>query len=178
MTRRERLREIIFESGTPAGKAFDVTLLIAILASIFAVMLESIASLRESAGPALRVAEWIFTLIFTAEYVARLCVVERPARYARSFFGIVDLVSILPNYLSLLFPGAESLLVIRSLRLLRIFRIFKLGRFLGEQNLLMTALRLGHTKIFVFFATLLILDLILGTAMYVVEGAELSLIHI
>jgi voltage-gated potassium channel len=171
MTRRERLREIIFESGTPAGKAFDVTLLITILVSILAVMLESVASIRERAGTALYVAEWVLTLLFTAEYAARLAVVEKPARYARSFFGLVDLVSILPTYLSLLFPGAHSLLVIRSLRLLRIFRVFKLGRFLGEQNLLMTALRLGHTKILIFFATVLILDLILGTAMYVVEGA-------
>jgi voltage-gated potassium channel len=171
MTRRERWREIIFEAGTPEGKAFDVALLIAILMSIFAVMLESVASIRERFGPALYVAEWVLTLLFTAEYVARLVVVEKPARYARSFFGVVDLLSILPTYLSLLFPGAHSLLVIRSLRLLRIFRVFKLGRFLGEQNLLMTALRLGHSKIFVFFATVLILDLILGTAMYVVEGA-------
>ena len=103
--------------------------------------------------------------------MARLAVVEKPARYARSFFGLVDLVSILPNFLSLLIPGAESLLVIRSLRLLRTFRVFKLGRFLGEQNLLMSSLRVGPTKVFVFFASVLILDLILGTAIYVVEGA-------
>ena len=172
MTGRERWREIIFEADTPAGKAFDVALLIAILASILAVMLESVPPLRHRVGPALRGAEWLFTLLFTLEYVSRLLVVEKPARYARSFFGLVDLVSILPTYLSLLHPGAESLLVIRSLRLLRIFRVFKLGRFLGEQNLLLTALRLGHGKILVFFATVLILDLILGTAMYVVEGAR------
>jgi len=172
MTRRERLREIIFESGTPAGKAFDVGLLIAILASILAVMLDSIASVRQEAGPVLRAFEWIFTLLFTAEYLARLAAVERPGRYARSFFGIVDLVSILPSYLSLLIPGAESLLVIRGLRLLRVFRVFKLARFLGEQNLLMTSLRQGSTKIYVFLATVLILDLILGTAMYFVEGAQ------
>jgi voltage-gated potassium channel len=146
--------------------------LIAILASILAVMLESVARLREQAGPALHAAEWLFTLLFTAEYVARLVVVERPARYARSFFGLVDLASILPTYLSLLFPGSQSLLVIRGLRLLRIFRVFKLGRFLGEQNLLMTSLRRGSTKIYVFLATVLILDLILGAAMYVIEGPE------
>jgi voltage-gated potassium channel len=172
MTRRERWREIIFEADTPAGKAFDVGLLVAILASILAVMLESVAPLREQAGPALRAAEWLFTLLFTAEYLARLWVVERPAHYARSFFGLVDLVSILPTYLSLLLPGTHALLVIRGLRLLRIFRVFKLGRFLGEQNLLMTALRHGRTKIYIFLATVLILDLILGTAMYVVEGAR------
>ena len=172
MTRRERLREIIFEADTPAGKAFDVGLLVAILASIVAVMLESVASVRHQAGPLLRAAEWLFTLLFTAEYAARLAVVERPVRYARSFFGLVDLVSILPTYLSLILPGAQSLLVIRGLRLLRIFRVFKLARFLGEQNLLMTSLRLGSTKIYVFLATVLILDLILGTAMYVIEGAK------
>ena len=170
MTRRERWREIIFEADTPAGKNFDVALLVAILASILAVMLESVPSVQQQAGSLLRVAEWLFTLLFTAEYAARLVVVERPVRYARSFFGLVDLVSILPTYLSLLLPGAQSLLVIRGLRLLRIFRVFKLGRFLGEQNLLMIALRLSRTKIYVFLATMLILDLILGTAMYVAEG--------
>jgi voltage-gated potassium channel len=172
MTRRERWREIIFEADTPAGKAFDVWLLAAIVASIAAVMLESVASVRERAGDALRIAEWSFTLLFTAEYLARLAVVERPVRYARSFFGLVDLVSILPTYLSLLFPGAQSLLVIRGLRLLRIFRVFKLARFLGEQNLLMTALRMGRPKIYVFLITVLLLDLILGAAVYVLEGAE------
>ncbi|MEX2208640.1 MAG: ion transporter [Myxococcota bacterium] len=172
MTRRERLRQIIFEADTPAGKAFDVALLAAILASVLAVMLESVASIRESSGTALRIGEWLFTLLFTAEYVARLAVVERPLRYARSFFGVVDLLAFLPSYLVLLFPGAQSLLVIRSLRLLRIFRVFKLARFLSEQNLLLTSLRMGRAKVLVFLASVLIIDLILGSAMYLIEGGE------
>lgn len=170
MTRRERLRQIIFEADTPAGKAFDVALLAVIVASVLAVMLESVASIRARAGDLLRVSEWIFTVLFTAEYVARLAVVERPLRYARSLFGLVDLGAVLPSYLSLLFPGAHSLLVIRALRLLRIFRVFKLTRFLGEQNLLLISLRRSRAKILVFMATVLILDLLLGSAMYLIEG--------
>ncbi len=170
MTRRERWREIIFEADTPAGKAFDVALLVAILASVLAVMLESVESVRVNAGAALRIAEWTFTVVFTAEYVARLVVVESPLRYARSFFGLVDLLAILPSYLSMLLPGAHSMLVIRALRLLRIFRVFKLGRFLGEQNLLLTSLRMSGAKVLVFLATVLILDLIVGSAMYLIEG--------
>jgi voltage-gated potassium channel len=172
VTRRERWRQIIFEADTPAGKAFDVALLVAILASVLAVMLESVASIRESSGAALRVAEWCFTFLFTAEYVARLAVVERPLRFARSFFGLVDLLAILPSYLTLLFPGAHSLLVIRSLRLLRVFRVLKLGRFLSEQNLLLTSLRASRAKVLVFLASVLIIDLILGSAMYLIEGSE------
>jgi voltage-gated potassium channel len=152
------------------GKAFDVGLLIAIVASIVAVMLESVNTIKPQTRELLRVVEWFFTLLFTVEYVLRLSVVERPLRYARSFFGVVDLVAILPTYLSLLLPGAQSLLVIRALRLLRIFRVFKLGRFLGEQNLLLISLRRSRPKVLVFLATVLILDLILGCAMYLIEG--------
>jgi voltage-gated potassium channel len=169
VTRRERWRQIIFEADTPQGKAFDVVLLVAILASVLVVMLESVAAMRERAGTLLYLLEWFFTLLFSAEYAARLAVVERPLRYARSFFGIVDLLAILPTYVSYLLPGAQGLIVIRALRLLRIFRVFKLGQFLGEQNLLMTSLRLSRAKILVFLATVLILDVILGSAMYLVE---------
>ena len=172
MTWRERWRQIIFEADTVPGKAFDVVLLALILASVLAVMLESVASVRAAAGAELRVAEWIFTVLFSAEYLARLVVVDRPLRYARSFFGLVDLLSILPSYLSLVLPGAESLLVIRAFRLLRVFRVFKLGRFLGEQNLLLTSLRMSRAKVLVFLATVLILDLIVGSAMYLIEGPE------
>lgn len=170
MTRRERLREIIFEADTAAGKAFDVALLAAILASVLAVMLESVAPIRTNFGYPLRIAEWIFTVLFTIEYVARLGVVEHPTRYARSFFGVVDLLAILPSYLIMILPGAHSLLVIRALRLLRIFRVFKLGRFLGEQNLLIASLRKSRAKVLVFLATVLIIDLILGSGMYLIEG--------
>lgn len=169
---RERIRVVIFETGTPAGKAFDVALLVAILLSVLAVMLESVASVRVRYGPVLDVAEWTFTLLFTVEYVLRLISVPRPGAYARSFFGVVDLLAILPSYLSLILPGSESLLVIRALRLLRVFRVFKLGRFLGEASVLGRALAASRHKITVFLGTITVLITILGAAMYLVEGAE------
>lgn len=169
---REKLRVIIFEADTPAGKAFDVGLLAAILLSVLAVMLDSVPALRGSHGELLDRAEWAFTLLFSVEYVLRLICSPRPLRYARSFFGVVDLLAILPTYLSLLIPGAESLAVIRGLRLLRIFRIFKLGQFLGEASLLRSALASSRHKITVFLGTITILVTILGTAMYLIEGEE------
>jgi voltage-gated potassium channel len=169
---RERLRVIIFEADTPTGKAFDVVLLVAILLSVLAVMLDSVASIRAVHGRALDVAEWVFTLLFTLEYALRLVCVPVPWHYARSFFGIVDLLAVLPTYLSLLLPGAEHLLVIRGLRLLRIFRVFKLGRFLGEASILRKALADSRHKVTVFLGTIAILVTILGTAMYLIEGGE------
>ena len=168
---REQLRLIIFEADTPWGKAFDVALLIAIVMSVMAVMLESVAPFREAWGRELLVIEWVFTLLFTAEYIARLVCVPHPLRYARSFFGVVDLLAILPTFVSVLFPGAQSLIVIRGLRLLRIFRVFKLGRFLGEANVLSTALAASRHKITIFLGTILVLVTILGTAMYLIEGS-------
>jgi voltage-gated potassium channel len=169
---REELRVIIFEADTPAGKAFDVALLISIVASVAAVMLESVASISADYGGLLRSAEWIFTLLFTVEYALRLLSVPNAWNYARSFYGIVDLLAIVPTYLSLLVPGAQSLLVIRALRLLRIFRVFKLGRFLGEANSLAVALRGSRHKVIVFLGTILVLVTILGAAMYLIEGDE------
>ena len=168
----ERVRVVIFEADTPAGKAFDVALLLAILSSVVAVMLESVASIRARHGLALDVAEWVFTLLFTLEYLLRLICVPVPWRYARSFFGVVDLLAILPSYLSLLLPGAESLLVIRGLRLLRIFRVFKLGRFLGEAGVLRRAIADSRHKVIVFLGAIAVLVTILGTAMYLIEGGE------
>ncbi|NNL85983.1 MAG: ion transporter [Myxococcales bacterium] len=167
---REGVRIIIFGTDTPAGKAFDVALLVAILASVSAVMLESVASVRARYGTALDIAEWGFTLLFTVEYAVRLACVPLPARYARSFFGVVDLLAVLPSYLSLLLPGAEHLLVIRGLRLLRIFRVFKLAQFLGEASVLSRALADSRHKVIVFLGTITILVTILGTAMYLIEG--------
>ena len=169
---RSRLRIIIFEADTPAGKAFDVILLGAIALSVIAVMLESVNSFTLRFGEELRLAEWIFTVLFTLEYGLRLLCVDRPSKYARSFFGIVDLLAILPSYLSLVIPGSQSLLMIRALRLLRIFRIFKLARFLSEANVLLTALRSGSRKVAVFLGTVLVLVAILGSAMYIIEGEE------
>ena len=169
---RDRLRVIIFEADTPAGKAFDVCLLIAIMVSVLAVMLDSVESIRAAYGYELDVIEWIFTALFTVEYILRLACVPFPSQYARSFFGVVDLLAILPTYLSLLFPGTEMLLVIRGLRLLRIFRVFKLGRFLGEASILRKALADSRHKITVFLGTVTILVTLLGTAMYLIEGPE------
>jgi len=169
---REKLRVIIFEADTPAGKAFDVGLLVAILLSVLAVMLDSVTTFRSQHGQLLTSAEWIFTLLFTAEYALRLICSPRPLHYARSFFGVVDLLAILPTYLSLLFPGAESMIVIRGLRLLRVFRVFKLGQFLGEASLLRNALASSRHKITVFLGTITILVTILGAAMYLIEGEE------
>ena len=128
---KSRIHEIIFEADSPAGKAFDVGLMILIVLSVAAVMLESIPSVAERYGDLLRSFEWLVTVVFTAEYLLRLYCVGKPARYARSFFGVVDLLAILPSYLSLVFVGAQSLMVIRTLRLLRVFRVLKLAHFVG-----------------------------------------------
>jgi voltage-gated potassium channel len=169
---RERTRVVIFEADTPAGKAFDVALLVAILSSVVVVMLESVATIRARHGLSLDVAEWGFTLLFTVEYLLRLVCVPVPWRYARSFFGVVDLLAVVPTYLSLLLPGAETLLVIRGLRLLRIFRVFKLGRFLGEASVLRRAIADSRHKVTVFLGTIAILVTLLGTAMYLIEGGR------
>ncbi|MGH0038355.1 MAG: ion transporter [Myxococcota bacterium] len=172
MAWRQRLWVIIFEADTPAGKAFDVALLVAILVSVGAVLLESVAWVRMRFGGAIRAAEWFFTVLFTVEYAVRLACVRRPVRYATSFFGIIDLLAILPSYVSLLWPGSQSLLTIRALRLLRVFRVFKLARFLGEANMLTDALTASRHKVGVFLGTVFILVVILGSAMYLIEGAE------
>ncbi len=169
---RERLRVIIFEADTPAGTAFDVALLVGILTSVIAVMLDSVAPIRAVYGRQLDIAEWVFTLLFTLEYALRLVCVPIPWHYARSFFGVVDLLAVLPSYASLLLPGAEHLLVIRGLRLLRVFRVFKLGRFLGEASILRKALTDSRHKITIFLGTIAILVTILGTAMYLIEGGK------
>ncbi len=169
---RERLHEIIFGADTPAGKAFDVALMVLIIASVFAVVLESVNWIHDEYGTWLRAFEWVITISFTIEYLLRLYCVDKPWRYARSFYGIVDLLAILPTYLSLLFPGAQSLLVIRGLRLLRIFRILKLVHFVGEARELMTALRASARKIIVFLGAVLTIVIIVGSAMYLIEGEE------
>jgi voltage-gated potassium channel len=161
---------VIFEAETPGGKAFDVALLVAIVVSVLAVMIESVPSISATYGRQLRVLEWFLTGLFTLEYLIRLAVVRTPIRYATSFFGVVDLLAVLPSYLSVVLPGSQSLLTIRALRLLRVFRIFKLARYLGQANLLLTALRSSGRKVVIFLGTVLILVLILGSAMYLIEG--------
>lgn len=169
---RNRAHEIIFEADTPAGKAFDLVLLVLILLSVLAVCLESVPALREAYGPALRVTEWVLTILFTLEYAARLITVRRPWRYALSFYGIVDILAILPTYLSFLVPGSQSLLVIRTLRMLRVFRILKLTHFVGEARLLSAAMLASARKIIVFLGVVATTVLIAGSLMYVVEGDE------
>lgn len=169
---RHRLYTIIFEADTPAGRAFDVGLILTILASVAVVMLESIAPIRAAYGPLLRDAEWAFTLLFTLEYGLRLLCVRRASGYALSFFGIVDLLAILPTYLSFVVPGAQFLLVIRMLRILRVFRVLKLVRYFKEANTLRMALYASRRKIVVFVFSVITLVTVLGAVMYLVEGGE------
>ena len=169
---RTRLHEIIFEADTPAGKAFDVALLVAILLSVVNVSLETVASVDARHHIALVTAEWVFTLLFTVEYALRLACVRTPRRYALSFFGIVDLLAILPTYLTLFIPGAHSFLIIRSLRLLRVFRVLKLARYLTEASALRHAMWASRAKVTVFLVSVLIVVMIVGAAMHLIEGGE------
>jgi voltage-gated potassium channel len=162
--------EIIFGHETAAGRLFDIILLTSILLSILAVVLESVRSIRESYGFYLEIAEWSFTALFTIEYVARLITAKRPKRYARSFFGIVDLLAVAPVYLSLLFGTAHAFSVVRSLRLLRIFRILKLSEYLGEATTMRIALAESLRKIVVFLFAVLTIVVIAGAMMYQIEG--------
>ncbi len=167
---RRRLFVIVFESDTPAGRTFDLILLALILASVAVVMLDSLNLLSTPLGTFLSGLEWFFTACFTAEYLARLYCVERPARYARSFFGIVDLLAVLPAYLAFFVPGLHVLIDVRILRLLRVFRILKLTAFIREYRTLGRALRASGRKIFIFISTVVMVVILLGTVMYVVEG--------
>jgi len=169
---RAKLHEIIFEADTPVGKAFDITLIITILLSVVIVMLESVASIRAEHGELIRTLEWIFTILFTIEYILRLLCVRSPLAYAKSFYGLVDLISIVPTYLSFFFPGTQYLLVIRTLRILRVFRVLKLVQYINEANTLVRALRASRRKIFVFIYTVCILSIIAGSLMYIIEGEE------
>ena len=169
---RLRLYEIIFESDTTAGRAFDLTLLCCIVASVAIIMLESMAEVKGMFGPWLTSIEWFFTIIFTVEYLARLYVVINRKRYVFSFFGIIDLLSILPSYLSIFFAGAHALMIIRVLRILRIFRILKLTRYVGEGQNLAKALQASRHKITVFLVTILTSVIITGALMYLIEGPE------
>jgi len=169
---RRKLQEVIFEADTPLGKLFDVVLMISILLSVLAVMLDSISSVKNNYGEFLYAIEWFFTILFTVEYILRLYSVGQPLHYARSFFGIVDLLAILPTYFSLLLPGSQYFLVIRLLRVLRIFRVLKLVQYLGEAKMLIQALKASRRKITVFIFTVLTLVVIFGSLMYLIEGEK------
>ncbi len=167
---RQDTHRIIFGNLTPAGRIFDVLLIFAILASVIVVMAESVETIREVYGPALVDLEWMFTAVFTVEYVLRILSAERAGKYARSFFGIVDLMALLPGYLSLLVPGGQALTVIRMLRVLRVFRVLKLWQFVGGEQVLIRALRNSAYKIAVFLVAVLALVTVVGSIMYVLEG--------
>ena len=169
---RFKVHEVIFEADTPAGKWFDVLLILSILLSVLMVMLDSVSAIQKTYGPILLAGEWLFTILFTIEYLLRLLSVGRPLAYATSFYGLVDLLAILPTYLSIVIPGAQYLLVIRILRVLRIFRILKLVQYLGEARLLTQALRASRRKITVFLFVVLTLVTIFGALIYLIEDPK------
>lgn len=167
---RDRIRIIIFEAETPAGKAFDVALIIAILASVAAVMLDSVPWVHAAYGHYLYAAEWVFTIFFLAEYLVRLWCIRDSKSYAFSFFGVIDLLCILPTFIGLFVSGAHNLLVIRILRVLRVFRVLRMVRYVSEANLLLDAMRASSRKIIVFVSTVIAMVVVFGSLMYLVEG--------
>ncbi|MEN3324582.1 ion transporter [Mariniflexile soesokkakense] len=169
---KTKLHEIIYEADTPAGRLFDLVLMVTIITSILLVMLESVKSIDAKFHNILNVSEWMITILFTFEYIARIISVKKPFQYIFSFYGIVDLLSTIPKYISLIFGGVHALAALRALRLLRIFRILKLARYLGASNNLVRALKASRAKISVFLFTVVIVAIILGTIMYLVEGEE------
>ena len=171
-TWKNKLHEIIYEADTPMGKVFDVTLLILIVLSIVFVMLESVKGLPIDIYEFLYYAEWVITIFFTFEYIARIISIKKPTSYIFSFYGIIDLLSTIPLYLSFFFAGSSALLTVRALRLLRIFRILKISRYIGESNKLVKAIKDSRAKILVFLFAVLVLCIIMGTVMYIVEGEE------
>ncbi|NCA86745.1 MAG: ion transporter [Clostridia bacterium] len=171
-TNRDKWYKIVFLADTKSGRLFDIILLVSIVLSVFVVMLDSVASLRLNYRHLFMWAEWIFTLLFTAEYLFRIFISRRPLEYVRSFYGIIDLLSVLPTYVSLLLVGSHYLLVIRILRMLRIFRILKLSRYLKASEVLQISLRQSKYKIIVFMEVILTTVVIMGSLMYLIEGPE------
>ncbi|HUA79732.1 MAG TPA: ion transporter [Dyella sp.] len=169
---RARWFHIVFEHDDAAGRRFDVLLIIAILGSIAVAVLDTVSQVHLRYGDLFYALEWAFTLAFTIEYVMRIVVVDRPWRYVRSFFGVVDLLAVLPTWISLIAVGSQYLLVVRALRILRIFRILKLTRYVGEADLLWSTLIRARRKVLVFFSVILTLVLIFGALMYLIEGPE------
>ena len=170
--RRKALYEMIFEAETPVGRAFDLTLASLILLSVLSVILESVKSIRDYYSYELNVIEWVFTIVFTIEYILRLIAVRRPLRYAFSFYGVIDFVAVFPTYASLVFPGTQYFLGIRILRLLRIFRILKLAEYTSESNVITTALKASRRKISVFLFAIVMMVTAIGSIMYVIEGED------
>jgi len=171
---QEKIHEVIFEADTPTGKMFDIILLIAIIASVIVVMLESVQALNDKFHYLFLVLEWVFTIFFTIEYGLRLYSVRKPMKYATSFFGVIDLLAILPAFLSLVISGTHYLVVIRTLRLLRVFRIFKLTKFLKESAIIVQALKDSRAKITVFMTFVILMVTIIGSMMYLIEGGSVD----
>lgn len=171
-TLRNKIKQIIFGTDTTFGKLFDIILIISILLSVIFVMLDSVAVYRENYNQIFIIAEWIFTILFTLEYLLRIYCIRLPSSYIFSFFGIIDFLAIIPTYLSLLIPGAHIFSVLRILRVLRIFRVLKLVQFMGEASELRKAIYASKRKIFVFLFYLMTLVIILGAIMYLVEGVD------
>ena len=171
-TSKDKLYDVIFEADTRSGKIFDVILLIAIILSIISVLLESVESINSEYGSYIRIFEWVITVLFTIEYIARLYVVHKPLNYVFSFYGVIDLLALLPSYLALFLTGISGLAVIRGLRLIRIFRIFKLSRYTNEGSVLIKALVDSRHKLSVFLVSILTIVTIIGAIMYIVEGPE------
>jgi len=167
-----RLHEILYEADTPMGILFDVVLFIVIISSIVFVMMESVEYLDAKYHKFLNAAEWVITILFTLEYTARIIAVKKPLKYILSFYGIIDLLSTIPKYLSLILVGSQSLVVLRALRLMRIFRILKLARYLGASTNFVRAIKVSRAKILIFLSFVLILCIVLGTVMYLVESKE------
>ena len=169
---RDATYRIIFEAETRLGKLFDIALILAILSSVTVVMLDSVPYIAESYHQPLRIAEWIFTILFTMEYIARLWCVASKKKYALSFFGIIDLFAVIPTYLSLLIPGIEVLADVRILRVVRVFRILKLVQYMGEAEVLVATLKASRFKIAVFLITVMSIAVVIGSMIYLIEGPE------
>ncbi len=175
---RLRVYTIIFEADTRAGQGFDQALIAAILLSVLVVIIDSVQPMQDRFGGVFSVLEWGFTLLFTIEYALRLACVRHPLKYAFSFFGVIDLLSLLPTYLAMLMPEAHYLIDVRILRLLRVFRVFKLTGYVAEYTQLGQALVSSRRKILIFLSFVLMVVLIMGTLMYVVEGPEHGFVNI
>lgn len=167
---KDQLHKIIYEADTPAGKWFDLLLILSIIISIILVMLESVVSFDAKYHNFLNISEWVITILFTIEYILRVITIKKPTTYIFSFYGIIDLLATIPKYISLVFVGTHALVALRALRLLRIFRVLKLARYLGASKTLSTAIKASKTKISVFLLVVIILTIILGTVMYLIEG--------
>jgi voltage-gated potassium channel len=169
---RDKIHEVIFEADTKAGFRFDIILLVFIVLSVITVMIDSISGVHDEYGDLLVGAEWFFTILFSIEYVLRLVSVKRPFKYVFSFYGIIDLLSILPTYISIFVPGSQLFLLIRTLRILRIFRILKLMRYVKASRIILLSLRESRYKISVFLGSVMVIVTIMGSIMYLVEGPE------